>query len=429
VTPTIFALSSGRPPAGIAVIRISGPGAFAALAALTDQPIPPLRRLVRRRLYDPANGSLLDKPLAVAFGAPASATGDDLVELHLHGGNAVVAAVLAALTALPALRLAAPGAFTRRAFDNGKLDLSQVEGLADLLDAETEAQRRQALAQAGGSLRHAVDGWRGALIDVRADLEASLDFADEDEVPAGLTAAAHARLTSLSASLAAAAADATRGERLRDGLTIAVTGPVNAGKSSLINALAKRDVAIVTEYPGTTRDVLEVRLDLGGVAVTLLDTAGLRPTTDPVEAEGIRRAIARAAAADLVMVMGDAAARPEDLRIMGKADLGDGMIGWRDGALHLSATAMAGIDLLIYWLIDWARRSVRPGEPALVTRERHAAAIAAARAEIADARTIGDAVLAAEHLRRATVALDTIIGGVSTDDVLDAVFTRFCLGK
>jgi tRNA modification GTPase len=193
--------------------------------------------------------------------------------------------------------------------------------------------------------------------------------------------------------------------------------------------LAKRDVAIVTEYPGTTRDVLEVRLDLGGVAVTLLDTAGLRPTTDPVEAEGIRRAIARAAAADLVMVMGDAAARPEDLRIMGKADLGDGMIGWRDGALHLSATAMAGIDLLIYWLIDWARRSVRPGEPALVTRERHAAAIAAARAEIADARTIGDAVLAAEHLRRATVALDTIIGGVSTDDVLDAVFTRFCLGK
>lgn len=429
MTATIFALSSGRPPAGIAVVRISGPAAFAALAALTGAPVPEARRLVRRRLIDPRDATLLDEALVVAFVGPGSSTGDDLVELHLHGGNAVVAAVLAALGALPELRLAKPGEFTRRAFDNGKLDLSQVEGLADLIDADTEAQRRHALEHAGGLLRDRVGAWRTALIEVRADLEASLDFADEDEVPTGITRAGRERLSELSAQLVQATSDATRGERLRDGVTVAVTGPVNAGKSSLVNAIAQRDVAIVTEYPGTTRDILEVRLDLGGVAVTLLDTAGLRSTTDPVEAEGIRRAIARAAAADLIIVMGGGDAGPCSLRVASKADLSHEGAGWRDGVLHVSARTRDGIDLLVDRLTEWAARIVRPGEPALIARERHRVALVAADQEIGDALRVMDSVLVAEHLRRSTAYLDGIIGVVTSEEVLDAIFGRFCLGK
>ncbi len=367
--------------------------------------------------------------MVVAFPGPASATGDDLVELHLHGGRAVVAAVLAALGALPGLELAKPGAFTRRAFDNGKLDLSQVEGLADLIDADTDAQRRQALDHAGGLLRTSVGTWRATLIAVRADIEASLDFAEADDVPAGVTPQGRERLSALATQIAAAIVDAQRGERLRDGLTVAITGPVNAGKSSLVNAIAQRDVAIVTEYPGTTRDVVEVRLDLHGVAVTLLDTAGLRETSDPVEAEGIRRAVARAATADLVIIMGDAHAAPGNLRVAGKSDLSSSDAGWHADVLHLSAKTREGVDLLVDWLSDWAATTVRPGEPSLIARERHQLALVAAENESRAALVGTDAVLVAEHLRRATTHLDTIIGVVTNEQVLNAIFGLFCLGK
>ncbi|QYE35717.1 tRNA uridine-5-carboxymethylaminomethyl(34) synthesis GTPase MnmE [Polymorphobacter sp. PAMC 29334] len=426
---TIFALSSGRPPAGIAIIRISGAASHDALAVLTQREVPQVRQLVRRRLIDRADSSVLDDAMVVAFAAPSSATGDDLVELHLHGGVAVVAAVLGALSRLPGLMLAKPGEFTRRAFDNGKLDLSQVEGLADLIEAETELQRRQALGHVEGFLRDRVDGWRTALIETRADLEASLDFADEDDVPAGLASAARGRLTLLSAELDAAAIDATRGERIRDGLTVAITGPVNSGKSSLVNALAKRDVAIVSEHAGTTRDILEVRLDLGGAAVTLLDTAGLRLTTDPVEAEGVKRAIARAASADLVIVMGGGAARSEDLQIVGKCDLSGRSAGWDAGQVHLSTKTGEGIGTLVAWLTIWANTAVMRAEPALVTRERHRTAVVGAQVDIGNAIMASDSVLAAEYLRGATVQLDSIVGAVTNDDVLDAIFMRFCLGK
>ncbi len=426
---TIFALSSGRPPAGIAVVRISGAESFDALTLLTQRRVPEPRQLVRRKLFDPADGSLLDDAMVVAFTGPGSATGDDLVELHLHGGSAVVSAILRALAAIPGASLATPGAFTRRAFDNGKLDLSQVEGLADLIAAETEQQRRQALGQAEGFLRNRVDTWRTTLIEVRADVEASLDFADEDNVPPGITDAGREKLSALLADFDAALIDATRGERIRDGLTVAVTGPVNAGKSSLVNALAQRDVAIVSEHAGTTRDVLEVRLDLGGVAVTLLDTAGLRPTSDPVEAEGIRRAISRAANADLVIVMGGVTAEPGNLVLQAKSDVTGRHAGWGDGVLHLSTTTRDGVDLLVDWLATWARQQSVNGEPALVTRERHRAAIDAARLDLASALAATDAVLVAEYLRVATDQLDAIVGKVTNDDVLDTIFSRFCLGK
>lgn len=399
-----------------------------ALARLTRKPISAPRLLVRRRLFD-ADGSLLDDAMVVAFPGPASATGEDVVELHLHGGRAVIAAVLGTLAAIPELELAKPGEFTRRAFNNGKLDLSQVEGLADLIDAETDLQRRQALGHAEGFLRGRVDAWRTTLIETRADLEASLDFADEDDVPAGLTQIGRKRLAVLLTDFDAAMVDARRGEQIRDGLTVAVTGPVNAGKSSLVNAIARRDVAIVSEYAGTTRDVLEVRLDLSGVAVTLLDTAGLRPTNDPVEAEGVRRAIARAEAADLVIVMGDAPARVGDLRIIGKSDLLGRRADWDGDVLYLSTVTRDGIDLLLDRLNNWAAHTVERGEPALISRERHRAAIMGARIELRDSLAATDAVLVAEHLRMTNKSLDTVIGLVTTDDVLDAIFSRFCLGK
>nr|WP_295662338.1 tRNA uridine-5-carboxymethylaminomethyl(34) synthesis GTPase MnmE [Polymorphobacter sp.] len=425
---TIYALSSGRPPAGIAVIRISGNRAMDSLAVLTRKPLPAPRSLIRRWLID-ADGSPLDDAMVVAFPGPASATGEDMVELHLHGGRAVIAAVLGALAALPGLELAKPGAFTRRAFDNGKLDLSQVEGLADLIDAETDLQRRQALDHAQGFLRGRVGAWRATLIETRADLEASLDFADEDDVPAAITPAGRKRLAALLDDLDAAMIDAGRGEQIRDGLTVAITGPVNAGKSSLVNAIARRDVAIVSEHAGTTRDVLEVRLDLSGVAVTLLDTAGLRPTSDPVEAEGVRRAITRADAADLVIVMGEASGRAGDLRVIGKSDLLGRCAGWDDDILYLSTVTRDGIDLLLDRLTSWAADKVVRSEPALITRERHREAITGARFELRSALSITDAVLAAEHLRLASSLLDTVIDQVTTDDVLDAIFSRFCLGK
>ena len=303
---TIFALSSGRGPAAIAVVRISGSGAGEALKRLTGK-LPAPREAALARVRDPASGEAIDQALILWFPAPASETGEDTAELQLHGGRAVIAATLAALARLPGLRPAEAGEFTRRAFENGKLDLTAVEGLADLVAAETQGQRRQALRQLQGALGNRAEAWRQRLIQALALVEARIDFSDEADVPEDLLGPALAIARELSGEIALALADGSRGERLREGLTVAIAGPPNAGKSTLLNRLAKREAAIVSPYAGTTRDVIEVHLDLGGWPVTLLDTAGIRESEDPVEMEGVRRARERAVGADLVLWVVDAA--------------------------------------------------------------------------------------------------------------------------
>src|SRR5450830_1375000 len=302
---TIFALSSGRPPVAIAVVRISGPRAGDALKALTGK-IPEPRKVGLARVRDPQTAEIIDEALGLWFPGPNSETGEDMAELQLHGGRAVIAAVLAALSQLEGLRPAEAGEFTRRGFENGKLDLTAVEGLADLVMAETEGQRRQAFRQMKGLLGSRAETWRQRLIQALALVEARIDFFDEADVPADLVAPALSIAHELEGEIALALADGGRGERLREGLVVAIAGPPNAGKSTLLNRLAKREAAIVSPYAGTTRDVIEVHLDLGGLPVTLLDTAGIRETEDPVELEGVRRARARAASADLVLWVVDA---------------------------------------------------------------------------------------------------------------------------
>ncbi len=433
---TIVALASGRPPAAIAVIRISGPQAHAAVVALAGR-LPPPRRAVLRRLRDPADGALLDEALVVVFEGPASATGEDAAELHLHGGIAVVAGVLAALTALPGLRLAEAGEFTRRAFANGRLDLTQVEGLADLVAAETTTQRSQALALAGGALARLADAWRDRCLDVLAEAEAAFDFAeDEADVAERLTPATTARLLAMASELAALIDDAARGARLRDGLTIVVSGPPNVGKSSLVNALSRREVAIVAALPGTTRDPIEVALDLDGVAVVLVDTAGLRESEDPVEAEGIRRARLRAASADLVLRVDDGllVSPPVGslsdcipiIAVTTKADLGGVAL---DGTVHVSAVTGIGVIELRAKLAQWAREFVRPGEPALLSHARHREAFAKAYGALQASAAASDDLLRSEHLRQAAQAFGLVAGRVGVEDVLGRIFSRFCVGK
>jgi len=304
---TIFALSSGRPPAAIAVIRVAGPRARAALEALGVK-VPEPRRVGLARFRDPASGEIIDEGLVLFFEGAKSEIGEDTAELQPHGGRAIIAAMLAALGRIEGLRPAEAGEFTRRAFENGKMDLTAVEGLADLVMAETEGQRRQAYRQMRGALGKQADAWRERLIQALALVEARIDFSDEGDVPEDLLAPALAIAGALEAEIAGALADGQRGERLRDGLVVAIAGPPNAGKSTLLNRIARREAAIVSPYAGTTRDVIEVHLDLGGMPVTLLDTAGIRDTDNPVEMEGVRRARQRAAAADLVLWVVDASA-------------------------------------------------------------------------------------------------------------------------
>ena len=424
---TIFALASGALPAAIAVIRVSGPAAFAALAALTTRPPPPPRLLVRRNLVDPGDGTLIDRAMAVRFAAPASATGEDLVELHVHGGVAVVARLLEVLPRLD-LTPAAAGDFTRRAFDNRRIDLVEAEALADLIAAETEGQRRLAVSQSGGDLGRALARWRATLIAVRANLEATLDFADADGVPAALTAGDRAALSGLADSLARHCNDYQRGARLRHGLTIVITGPPNAGKSSLLNALARREAAIVAPTPGTTRDMVEVRLDIAGVPVTIVDTAGRRDTDDPVEAIGVARGVARADAADLVIALADGAPVGA-LRVHAKADITGIDPGWHRGVLAVSALTGAGIVDLEAWLAEWVTTNIRPGEPPLIAHRRQHDALVAAGATLAAALSAADPVLIAEELRSTCIALDRLVGRIAANDVLDAIFGHFCIGK
>lgn len=437
--PTIFALSSGRPPSAIAVIRISGPDAGTALARLGVADITPRRaRLATLRAVE---GAALDEALVLWFPAPHSATGEDVAELHLHGGRAVVAAVLDALGAIDGLRAAEPGEFTRRAFENGKLDLTEAEGLDDLIHADTERQRRQALRHLQGLLGNRAEDWRRALIEASALIEAGIDFSDEGDVPDDLVAPALGRIAALRADIEDALAASAHSERLRDGLTVAIAGPPNAGKSTLLNRLARREAAIVSPIAGTTRDAIEVHLDLDGYPVTLVDTAGIRDTDDPVEQEGVRRAEHRARTADLVLWLVDAAdplPPPRDdggvprWVLRNKIDTGRALAAPpASPAFDISALRGDGMAELTAALAAFATEYFGGGESALIGRARHRKLLREAAEALARAGALDPArhELIAEELRAAIHALSRLVGRVDVEDVLDVIFREFCIGK
>jgi len=458
---TIYALASGTGRAGVAVIRVSGPEAGAALRALTGRALPRPRFAEVARLRHPVTGEVLDDGLVVWFAAPASFTGEDVAELHVHGGPAVVDGVLAALGLCGGggekgggvgLRLAEAGEFTRRAFENGKLDLTQVEGLADLIEAETEAQKRQALRQSEGELGALYDGWRTELVRALAHFEAELDFSEED-LPDHLHQAVVERVRRLQADLQSHMADGRRGERLRDGVRLAIIGPPNAGKSSLMNALAQREAAIVSDVAGTTRDVVEVHLNVAGYPVLVGDTAGLRESGDAIEQEGVRRARRWAGGADLQLALFDGECLPDldsgtrallngnTLVVINKSDRvpAGGAMGkipdQIDGypVIALSVRTGAGLDLVLAQLGDWvAARCRGTGEGPAPTRARHRAALqrttdALQRFLQRDAGLGSE--LEAEDLRLAARELGRITGRVNVEDLLDVIFRDFCIGK
>jgi tRNA modification GTPase len=422
---TIYALSSGTPPAAIAVVRISGPGADATLEALAGTlPEPRVATLARMR---GADGERLDTGLVLRFPGPASATGEDLAELHLHGGRAVVAAVLAALAGRDGLRQAAPGEFTRRAFENGRIDLAEAEGLADLLEAETESQRRAALALAGGSLSRLVADWQRRLNEMAAQLEAVIDFSDEGEVgealPPGWRDGAEALRREMGELVARPPV-----ERLRNGVRVVIAGPPNSGKSSLLNWLAGRQAAITSAIAGTTRDLVEAPTAIAGTPFLLIDTAGLRDTGDEIESIGVARARESLAAGDLVLWLGppaDCPAPERALIVQSKIDIDR----TDDGAeLHVSSETGEGMDRLVEFLIARARRLLPP-EGEVAANGRHREAVREAADALQQAVELDDLILAAEALRVARTALDRVTGRGGVADMLDALFGRFCLGK
>lgn len=421
---TIFALSSGRPPAAIAVIRISGPGAHAAGSLLCGD-LPGPREAAVRRITDPESDEELDEALVLRFDGPASATGEDVVELHCHGGRAVVDAVLEALRPIEGLRPAQPGEFTRRAFANGRIDLTEAEGLADLLEAETEAQRRAALRVAEGGLRRQVERWRARVVELSAQAELAIDYVDE-----GPDEGAH----SVAPEAAALAAELDewlshpRAERLKDGIRVVAAGPPNAGKSSLINAIAGTNKIIVSDIAGTTRDVIEVPLALSGRPFLFVDTAGLRTSGDAIEALGVDLAEQEVAQADILLWLGDRAKAPEHPRLIQvhpKADFGGAV---PIGAIAVSAVTGAGLKQLIERVVA-ASGALLPSEDAIALNRRQAEALADARAALAGLEGTDDVVLHAEALRLARVAFDRITGRAGVEELLDALFSRFCLGK
>jgi tRNA modification GTPase len=437
---TIYALSSGAPPAGVAVIRVSGPGVRFGLETLIDS-VPKPRMAALRRIRS-GDGSTIDRGLVLFFPAPTSFTGEDVAELHLHGGRAVVAAVLERLGGLPEFRNAEAGEFTRRAFANARMDLTQVEGLADLVAAETEAQRRQAVRVSDGAVGTVFDRWRSALVRARALLEAELDFPDEEDVPGAASEEAWRLVGELRQEMVNHLGD-KRGERIRDGADVVVLGAPNAGKSSLINAIAKRDVAIVTPESGTTRDLIEVRVDLAGFAATLVDTAGLRQAEGAVEREGIRRATARAEAADLVLWLEDATAprlappalaAPVVVGVGTKADLldSDSERSLSEGRFdHLiSSVTGVGIDGLLKDIAGRLATELSGTESPLVTRDRHRQALRQC-VELIGHALVADAPLElrAEDLRRAGDVLGRVTGRIGVEDLLDVIFREFCIGK
>jgi len=426
---TIFALASGGGRAGLAVVRVSGPRAKAALDALAGTAPPPRRASVRRLCWQ---GAVLDKALLLWFPGPDSFTGEDVAEFHIHGGRAVREALFAALLQL-GLVPAEPGAFSRRAVENGRLDLTQAEAVADLTDAETPAQLRQALRQYEGGLADLYEGWRAALIGALARAEAAIDFSD-DGVGETEFSAARAVVAEIAEQIQQHIDDSGRGEVLREGLRLAIVGPPNAGKSSLINALARRDVAIVSETPGTTRDVIGVRLQLGGYPLHVSDTAGLRDSADAIEAEGVRRARAEAAASHLILLLLDGSGAGEiphgiapDLIVWNKSDLPD--FKPRDG-ISLSLKSGDGLAQLLSALTALVekRLETKDESPAL-TRPRHRHALNDALASLHQAQDANEPELFAEDLRLATRALGRITGTVDVEEILDSVFRDFCIGK
>ncbi len=447
---TIYALATPPGRSGVAVIRVSGSLALKSAGALLDGKDLPLRRAVVRRLTDPVSRETIDEALVIGFKNPASFTGEDVVEYHVHGGQAVIQSLLSALSFMDTHRMAEPGEFTRRAFENGKLDLTGAEAIADLIDAETVAQKNQALDQLGGALSVLYDGWRERLTKSLAYLEADIDFPDED-LPEGVAAQVRPLLDKIIDELDDHLSDNRRGERLRDGIQIAVIGAPNAGKSSLVNAIAKRDVAIVSDIAGTTRDVIEVHLDLGGYPVILADTAGLRPEQlgdsgqDVIESEGIKRALARAQSADLRLLVFDAADKDNynehtaclvnehNVLIMNKADLlpenTSNLSINGQKLIPVSVANGAGLDELLDHLADAISSLIGRREAPSLTRRRHREALEDCVAALARAMTAEMPELMAEDVRLAVRHLGRITGRVDVEDLLDVIFKDFCIGK
>jgi tRNA modification GTPase len=421
---TIFALSSGRPPAAVSIIRVSGPKAHEAGTRLGGS-LPDARTAAVRELRHPQSGDLLDEGLVLRFDSPASSTGEDVVEFQCHGGRAVVDSVLHALQSLDGLRQAQPGEFTRRAFEAGRIDLTEAEGLADLIEAETEAQRKAALALAEGGLRKRIDLWRKRLLDLSARAERAIDYDQGDlDVDVSLLRASTELADELRKWL-----DRPRIETLKDGVRVVVAGPPNAGKSSLVNAIAGSERAIVTDIPGTTRDHIEVPLAIGGLPILLIDTAGLRDADDPVETIGVARARALVEAADVLIWLGEPDAAPEHprlIRVHAQADCRERREVPPE-TFPVSSVTGVGIGLFLEQVADMAR-AILPDEGAIALNRRQAALIEEATAALGDASN-ADAVIVAENLRRARVAFDRLTGRAGVEDVLDALFSRFCLGK
>jgi tRNA modification GTPase len=442
--PTIFALSSGAGKAAVAVIRISG-AAASRIVELMAGPLPRKRTTVLRKLRHPATREVLDDALVFWSAAPKSETGEDMAELQVHGGRAIVRSVLEALSGIQGCRLAEPGEFTRRAFETGRLDLAEAEGLADLIDAETEAQRRQAMVQAGGANSKLYEGWRGKLLNAAALVEAAIDFSDESDVSSDAIELSRRVVEGLAEEVRRHLDDGHRGELVRDGFRVALLGPPNAGKSSLLNALARRDAAIVSEEAGTTRDVIEVRLDLGGLPVVISDTAGLRVAEGAVEQEGIRRALSAASEADLILWLTEIhdalPALPDELRdsaektlhVLSKADqLGEGRPpALPDDLMAISAKTGQGVPELAERIAAIARERVGSSHEPVISTLRHRRLIEACSEALASflSGKADDTELRAEDLRRAAAALGRVTGRIDAEDILDQVFSRFCIGK
>lgn len=438
---TIFALSSGRAPSAIAIIRLSGPQTRASVERLCGKLLAPrLAQFVTLRNLD---GSALDESVALWFPGPHSATGEDVAEFHVHGGRAVIAAMFDALGAIDGLRPAEPGEFTRRAFENGKLDLTEAEGLDDLIHADTDRQRRQALRHLKGLLGAKAESWRQQIIEASALIEAGIDFSDEGDVSAELVAPALKKIAALKSEIEETLSASAQSERLREGLTVAIAGPPNAGKSTLLNRLARREAAIVSPHAGTTRDVIEVHLNLDGYPVTLIDTAGVRDTHDPVEQEGVRRARDRARTSDLVLWLVDAndriAPTPQSddghapvWIVRNKVDLIDNKgEGAARAQFDISASRGDGVSELVAALVTYTRDYFGSGEMALVSRARHRTLLretVAALERAGRSADKGDELLA-EELRIAIHSLGRLTGRVDVEDILDVIFREFCIGK
>ena len=439
---TIFALSSGLGKCAVAVVRISGTQSRAILETMTSCSAKP-RVAQLTALRDPVSAEIVDQVLAIWFPGPNSFTGEDLLELHLHGSRAVIAKVFSILRQAPDVRTAEPGEFSRRAMENGKLDLIETEALADLIDADTDAQRKLALLGKSGALQGFGEALRDELIGLMADLEIVLDFADEVDASDEFGERVRSELKFIADKLSAAESSYASAERVRDGLTVLIAGPPNAGKSSLLNALARRDVAIVSEIAGTTRDLVEVRLDLGGLPVNLIDTAGMRPTDDPIELEGVRRAREKARLADLVLWLSPAneveTAPPDDLApdalwtVRTKADLSAADAGQEkdcERVYFLSAHTGFQLDRLLQSLQDFAENRMSINNSIIVANERQWRAIVAARQAIEAASEPNlPPEFMAEELRRASFALENLLGRIGVENLLDSVFSRFCIGK